>query len=261
MKCPEIREYLIAFLDNELESQISVDIQLHLDHCCHCANEAEIERTIHKHLSEFLYEEHPETMMGHKKMIRNLQASDSKERAGRQLWLSRKWWAAAILILIVSGVFMIIGSRFKLQSRSESFAAMLVKDSQHLANETPFLAIVSDNPEKIARWILQKMHWDVKIPKNNNPSFQLLGARRCSIGGRHVALTYYQINGVPVSLVILPSSQNDFTGMQLMDDGSNYFAVECQGYVVVASQDGSLTYAAIGKVSKNKLLGLIPVSL
>ena len=260
MKCPEVREYLIAFLDNELDSQMSVDIQLHLEHCCHCANEAEIEQTIRKQLGQCLDEKLPERMMDQKTLLRQLRTSDSQGRTGLRRWFSRSGWPAAILAMVATATVLIIGSQLMLPSHSESFADMLVKDLQHLSADGPLLDIVSDDPEEITAWIHRQMHWDVKISKSTNAAFQLLGARRCSIGGRHAALTYYQINGTAVSLVVLPSTQNDFTGMQ-MTDKSNYFVDECKGYVVVASQDGSLTYAAIGTVSQDQLLGLIPVSL
>ena len=54
MNCGEAREYLIAFLDGELDASLSVEVQLHLDHCCDCAREAEIERTIRGRLAGVL---------------------------------------------------------------------------------------------------------------------------------------------------------------------------------------------------------------
>ena len=44
MNCTEIREYLFAFLDNELDAHLSIELQHHLDHCPACAQQAEIER-------------------------------------------------------------------------------------------------------------------------------------------------------------------------------------------------------------------------
>ncbi len=46
MSCTEIREYLFAFLDNELDVHLSIEVKRHLDHCPDCAQRAEIEREI-----------------------------------------------------------------------------------------------------------------------------------------------------------------------------------------------------------------------
>ena len=54
MNCGETREYVFAFLDSELETPLSIDLQLHLDGCPDCAREAEIERAIHKRLDHMM---------------------------------------------------------------------------------------------------------------------------------------------------------------------------------------------------------------
>ena len=50
MICNEAREYLFAFLDNELDASLSMDFQHHIDHCAVCAREVEIERAIREQL-------------------------------------------------------------------------------------------------------------------------------------------------------------------------------------------------------------------
>ncbi len=54
MNCGESREYMFAFLDSELETPLSIDLQLHLDGCPDCAREAEIERAVHKRLDHMM---------------------------------------------------------------------------------------------------------------------------------------------------------------------------------------------------------------
>ena len=51
MTCRQTREFLFAFLDNELDAPRSIDLQLHLDGCPDCAREAEIERATKTHLA------------------------------------------------------------------------------------------------------------------------------------------------------------------------------------------------------------------
>ena len=54
MNCGEAREYLFAFLDSELDASLSIELQRHLERCPDCAREAEIERTIRRHLGSAL---------------------------------------------------------------------------------------------------------------------------------------------------------------------------------------------------------------
>jgi len=39
MNCRELREYLFAFLDNELDAASSIEVQEHLEHCPLCARD------------------------------------------------------------------------------------------------------------------------------------------------------------------------------------------------------------------------------
>ena len=51
MICDEVREYLFAFLDDELEVRAHMDLQCHLDHCPECARQAAVERAIRRQLA------------------------------------------------------------------------------------------------------------------------------------------------------------------------------------------------------------------
>lgn len=51
MNCGEAREVLYAFLDSELESALSIEVQRHLESCAQCGREAETEREIRKRLA------------------------------------------------------------------------------------------------------------------------------------------------------------------------------------------------------------------
>ncbi|MCH8880504.1 MAG: zf-HC2 domain-containing protein, partial [Planctomycetes bacterium] len=57
MICTDAREYLFAFLDNELDAHLSIEVQRHLEHCPGCAQQAEIEREIGKHLTTELQDD------------------------------------------------------------------------------------------------------------------------------------------------------------------------------------------------------------
>lgn len=54
MICSEVREYLFAFLDNELPAEFSIELQGHLERCPRCAHDAETERAVGHHLHSAL---------------------------------------------------------------------------------------------------------------------------------------------------------------------------------------------------------------
>ncbi len=54
MRCGDVREFMFAFLDNELDVRRSMALQRHLDRCPYCARQVEIERIIIGHLKRAL---------------------------------------------------------------------------------------------------------------------------------------------------------------------------------------------------------------
>ncbi|MEK7757590.1 MAG: zf-HC2 domain-containing protein, partial [Planctomycetota bacterium] len=57
MRCDEVHEYLFAYLDNELDVPVSMELQRHVETCHECAREVEIEWAIKGKLSEVLSRE------------------------------------------------------------------------------------------------------------------------------------------------------------------------------------------------------------
>ena len=54
MTCSEARQYIFAFLDNELDSALSLEMQQHIEHCPLCARECEIENVVRTLLAQEL---------------------------------------------------------------------------------------------------------------------------------------------------------------------------------------------------------------
>ncbi len=54
MTCNEVRAYMFAYLDNELNVPLSMGLHRHLSACPGCSRDAEIEWAIMKHLRQAL---------------------------------------------------------------------------------------------------------------------------------------------------------------------------------------------------------------
>ena len=139
------------------------------------------------------------------------------------------------------------------------FADVLITDLQHVSTGGSTVEFASQDSAVVAAWIRRQTRWDVKIPASDEPSIRLLGARRCSIAGRHAASALYTIEGKDASLVIVPTVETDMSGMK-PSSKAGHFVDRCKGFTVMAWRDGSLTYAAVGKVSQGALSRLVPSS-
>lgn len=253
MTCREVRELLFAFLDNELDAQLSIELQRHLEHCCDCAREAEIERVIRKRLEFSLAEHENVPVFDEARLVQNLTGKAPElevSRRSRRLW--RVGLAAGFLMLVSAAA----GLMLRQEYRQFTLADLIIDDFSHVLSEEPHIQVASNDPEVIAAWLKSKINLDVRVPAMHGPTCKLIGARKCSISERSAALALYEMNGSPASLVAMDSEETDFVGMRQADTG--HWVDHCKGHTVVARKVGGLTYAAVGRMSEEDLLHLIP---
>ena len=260
MNCSETRDYLFAFLDNELDAPLSMELQRHLDRCPECAREAEIERSVGRRLGAALGVDRAE-MVGLDGSVRRVMRMDGDEDAtvgvvGRPP--SWRYATAAVVLLAVGAAswhFVVRGSSAGAPDR---FADQVVSDLEHFLEKGKPLQFASADPEAVASWFLEATSFPVTLPQTASCSYELLGGRKCKIDGRLAAFAMYDANGTPASLVVVAETEAMLDGMTHVRraDGSHWVE-RCKGHTVVARRRGSLVYAAASTLSEKDLLCLI----
>jgi len=196
MTCGDVHVYLFAFLDNELESSRSIELQQHLDQCAACAREAEIERTIQKRL-------HAALALGGSRVTdldpsfaaRSLEeraAGPGQPAATRRAWFPRKRRAAlaAMIPLAIAGAW--LGWGRGLAPVPPAISELAVADFRHFEKEGMPLQIVSADKEEVAGWLREKTSIDMVLPNQSESPWRLAGGRKCSMDGQRAAFAVYQ---------------------------------------------------------------------
>jgi anti-sigma factor RsiW len=249
MTCRELREYLFAFLDNELDAALSMDVQRHLEHCCHCAREAEIERAIRKKLAQTLEQDAEPVVLDEAKLIRSLTHPATKDSSRRPRRGTRIALAAATVVLACAGAFVAWNH---VQPRKSVSAEMLVEDFEHFLARGKPVQIASGDRAEVSEWIRREMNMPAKLPVMHGKC-KLLGARKCVLAGQPAALALYDMEGAPASLLVLAGGQPGMRAAQ------SPVTEHVRGHTVVAREHQGLTYAAVGKVSEAQLKELVMV--
>lgn len=262
MTCFEVREYLFAFLDGELDAPLSIELQRHLEHCPRCAREAEIERTIRRRLGAAL---HPQDAPPPRQALERVMArvSFAKRPTGRSIWrrvsvgVRRVGPAGAALVVVIGGWFAFHG-----RPKSEGnrrFADLLVADFEHFLETGRALELRSSDPREASAWLQERTQVAAALPVMHHGRCKLLGARSCKVSGRDAAFAFYEIDGEPASLVAIPGSEADLLDMQRVSaDGHGHWVDRCKGHTVVACKHDELVYAAVSKLDEVRLLELMP---
>ena len=258
MNCRELREYLYAFLDSELDSALSIEVQRHLEQCPECAREVEIEWAIKGKLSEALSHEPVDVEFDERTLQRWLEHEQTRRPSGR--WRHRrslKRFAAAAAIVAFIGIW--FGVRgVSPRADAAPLTELLVADYTHFVKEGRPVQMVSSDRVALADWLRDKTSLDVRLPRLRNSSCVLVGGRKCEVNGRPAAYAVYDSEGTAASLIALDARHADLRGIPTTThDGRLLWVQRWKGHTVLACQRDGLVYAAVSTLPEDRFLCLL----
>ncbi len=255
MICSEAREYLFAFLDNELDAPLSMDFQHHIDHCAVCAREIEIERAIHGQLACSL-----KTMDSgisfDKYALKQIIGQNKTSVMWSRLVSRRTVLAACAAVVFAVG----IASHFVMQYVGDTkdhskFVNLVVSDFKHFLQEGQPIHFASSNVNAVSDWLLQQTDLEVVLTSIKGKHCKLIGARRCEIEGQAAAFIVYEMKGTPVSLLAVTGRNGDLKQMNQVEYNDQIHWVDhFKDISVVAYRRNNLVYAMVSKLNKNELI-------
>lgn len=261
MICSEVREYIFAFLDNELDVPQSIELQHHLDHCPDCAREAEIERTIRKRLEIALesgddsipdFTESLPPEFDSQRFATMFRRQHRRSASKHPRWIMK----AAAVVVIAVGTWMILIE--KNQTDSIRFSEQVVADFEHFVEENKPLQLVSAESTRVTAWLLEETAIDVDLPDLSGSDWRLVGARRCKIDGRTAAFAVYESKAGLASLVALHGTSDTLRGLRKIEHANRTHWIDrCRGYTVTACQRGDLVYAVVSQLPEEALIPLM----
>jgi len=249
MQCRDVQTCLHAFLDDELDCSSSAEIQRHLDQCCHCAREAEIERAIGRSLRRGGEEPAPpiERFMPPEQGAAGFARSVTPSRRRRARFAS-----TALAALLVAACILWIPT-----SRAPTFTDSLVSRTWEVwSGHTPF-DVESTDPSRINRWARRTLGWDVKLAALSTERRRQLGAASGRVNGIPALFVLYDVAGQPASVVIMPTAKVNLSPMRPPDDENGCYRDRCRGHAVMAARRGVLTYFAVGQLPEHDLAELV----
>ena len=255
MNCRDVRELLFAFLDNELEAQANIEVQLHLERCCDCAREVEIEREVRKRLTASLATDdsaHGLDINAVRKALELARGGRPGEGAAPRRIRTRA--AVAVFLVAVVAIVVMWLDRSKTgvdraQQAQVPFAAVgLVADFEHFVSAGKPLHLRTESREELSEWMSRELQGPIEVPVMKGQC-RLLGARRCEFFEDPAAFALYEIDGAPAALLVTRAPRD-------MERGRNIDHL--RGHTVLMCRQGDLAYAAVGQQTEAELAELLP---
>ncbi len=261
MNCTEIREYLFAFLDNELDAHLSIELQHHLDHCPTCAQQAEIEREVRRQLGEELADAQAVPAFDATVLAATLADGRAEPATARFAWRQRRTAnfvgiAAAVAVIVI--LWATTRDVSSPRPQAGNLADLVVDDYRRFVEEGKTLQLASADAAEVSAWLRGQTGLEVSIGSITGHGCRLVGARKCKLAGRPAAFALYDMAGTPVSLVATDGAAIGVGQMKRVENGLNeYWVDRCEGHTVVAKRAGGLVYAAVSTLPQNDLIHLI----
>jgi len=265
MTCSEARQYIFAFLDNELDSALSLDIQQHIEHCPHCARECEIENAVRRQMVARLRQDDQIPAFDESTLVDAMRSGNDASftrsivaRKSRWSWGLRATGVIAAVLLLAFTLF--VANRGPAANGS-TFADALVDDFDHFVSESKPLQIVSADTDEVSRWLQEQTALVVRMPALDSSIAELQGGRKCKIAGKPAAFAVYRVGDELASIVAMQGSEDSLAHMRRVDlDGHTHWVDRCRGHTVLACRRGELVYAVVSRLPEESLLLLMPPS-
>jgi hypothetical protein len=196
MKCAEVRKLVWLYLDSELDSKDSFEVEQHLQSCAECAGLFEAEKKFDQRLGRFLRGSQPTHAFWEKI---EAQIVPLRNRRIKELWPLA---VAASLVITAGVIFLARPRNLDLANAVEECHSAYV----HQITTPEFNGAV---PEEIAQKFGDRLDTEAFRYRPSEPAFTSSGARLCHVEGVPVALILGRCAETPVSMIVFKKSELD----------------------------------------------------
>jgi anti-sigma factor (TIGR02949 family) len=246
MRCTQVQKYIHAYLDGELGTDMTVEVERHLDECTRCREQTEFEATfIDRVRSGVSADSAPPGLAAQVGSL--LDAEDARSRSRRYLGAVAGFAAAAVLAIAAGlGLWPLVGPR------TEPLPALPPLEEQVVENvvKNPPLELEQTDASEVSEWFRGKLAFNVQPPAlEGSGRSRLVGARLYNVGESDAAYLVYDVDGSVVTLQMFeagrdgrPTVPEEQTVRRLPTDNGGY-VTSTRGYTVGVVTRRGVTYS------------------
>jgi anti-sigma factor RsiW len=236
MNCDEVRQFLHAYVDDELDITAALQIEKHLPGCPTCRKELEAAQVIGRALSQpAMY--YPASSELRDRLQRAIRAEAREMEASAKPRIVTAWWMrpmafsslAAGLLVVISSAMLYLSSGAPSGQIDELVASHVRSlEADHL------LDVASTDQHTVKPWFDGKIDFAPPVIDLAPAGFPLIGGRLDYLHEGKVAALIYHRNKHVINLFIWPG---DTVPESEVRQGYNLIRFECKGMVCWAVSD------------------------
>ena len=245
MNCKEVKKYLDAYIDEELEAGIMLKAEAHLEACESCGSVVLVKRQLKKNLRELGKIKAPEHL---RQNIISL--ARARRKRSTLLTVAATPFAAAAAVLLV---FTFASPK----SNEEPLSEVVDDVVQRHVRELP-MEVEGPDPIRAASWFRGKVDFPVRPPQLNLQRAHFQGARLSNVQAHQAAHMTYTVDGHRVTVMIFNPSTTLLTGgVPVTVANKEVLLGRRNGFNVAVFFEGDMAYAMSSDLPKERLIKLI----
>ena len=247
MNCEECREFIDAYIDNELDAAAAIAVRHHLRECDACAQFLEARKALRALLDNpELRFDVPNSL--HARVLSALPVAPAKpeERIRKRFvlpWFSVPVALAAVLVVLF-GLALLQHGWVPGRSRGGTLVAQVISGHIRSLLATHLLDVSSTDQHTVKPWFAGKLEFSPPVQDFSQRGFSLIGGRLDYLGNREVAALVYRRNKHIINLFIWPSQPGHAGPMQSFAEN---------GYNVLHWDQGGFSFWAVSDVRMEDL--------
>lgn len=245
MNCKEVKKYLDAYIDEELEAGLMLKAEEHLESCQSCGSVVLVKRKLKKQLRELGRVKAPEDLR------RRIISISQKQNRGRMLLT----YGAAPLAAAAALVFALM---LPAEQQKDEPLAEVVEDvvNRHV-RELP-MEVTGPDPASAATWFRGKVDFPVRPPRLNLKKAHFHGARLSNVQAHQAAHMSYTVDGHRVTVMIFNPHSTLISGGNPMTVADKEILMgRRNGFNVAVFFEDDMAYAISSDLPEKRLLNLI----
>jgi len=192
MRCEEVRQFISAYLDSELDTKNNLQVEEHLEQCSQCRSVYEAQYKLEHNIRQHLTSD-KSTQEAWQRALHKL-----KTRPSPRLRILQA--AGLTVILLVLAVF----GAYRLNASHQDLSRFAVSSHERFVADQLPLVIHSSSADEIEDYFKDKLSFAVNIPRMLPlKNARLAGARMCHLNKVPVAYLVYYIDNKPVSVFLM----------------------------------------------------------